>query len=710
MRFSVWRANSSRLVRLDARAEAICAPLSRATAARSMSPLQQAVCAAFARHGALAQADPHHHERDVQVKMALGVCDAIENRGALVVEAGTGVGKTYAYLVPTLLSGARALVSTATKSLQDQLFVRDLPRLREALNVPVTMALLKGRGSYLCLHRLAQSRQSAQLPDRWAVRTLAKVEQWSMHTRTGDLAELEGLDERSSVIPLVTSTRENCLGSECPEYRQCHVVKARRDAMAADLVVINHHLFFADMTLRDTGVAELLPSVELAVFDEAHQLGEAGVNFLGTLLGSAALLDFARDLLGAGLQQARGLAPWQELASGVEQGARELRLAVGPAARETRGNLKLRWDEHAGEAALRNALQALAAALEAAHASANVVADIGPDFGRLGARAQELRALALRFLEPTAAGQVRWIDVSTHHVRLVESPLDIRDALREQMAAANKAWVFTSATLGDDDRLSWFTEPAGLETAEVLRLGSPFDYAGHARLYVPASFPKPNQPDHAPAVARLAARLARALGGRSFVLTTTLRALRAIGEALQAEFGAAGDAIDVLVQGQMPKRQLLATFLDQPRSVLVGSQSFWEGIDVPGEALMCVVIDKLPFPPPNDPLVEARIRRLESEGRNAFADYFVAEAAVSLKQGAGRLIRSETDRGLLVVCDPRLAGMNYGARLRAALPPMTRLATESEALRWLEALRSPTAHPAASAGAVQHRREGAQEP
>jgi ATP-dependent DNA helicase DinG len=651
-----------------------------------MTALQDAVRAAFARHGPLAQADPHHREREVQVAMALGVCDAIETRGALVVEAGTGVGKTFAYLVPTLLSGARALISTATKSLQDQLFVRDLPRLREALKVPVSMALLKGRGSYLCLHRLGQARQSAQLPDRWAVRTLAKVEDWSRQTRTGDLAELEGLDERSSVIPLVTSTRENCLGSECPEFRQCHVVKARRDAMAADLVVINHHLFFADVALRDTGVAELLPSVELAVFDEAHQLGEAGVNFLGTMLGSAALIDFGRDLLGAGLQQARGLQAWQDIAAQTERSARDLRLAAAGAVRETRGSLKLRWDERAGTDDFLTALSSVIGALETAHTASQCVVETGPDFGRLGERALQLKGLATRFLEPTAAGQVRWVDVSSHQVRLVESPLDIRDALREQMSASNKAWVFTSATLGDDERLSWFTESAGLEAAHVLRLGSPFDYPNHARLYVPAAFPKPNQSEHPQAVALLAARFARTLGGRTFVLTTTLRALRTIGELLQAEFAAQGDGIEVLVQGQMPKRQLMQSFLARPRSVLVGSQSFWEGIDVPGEALLCVMIDKLPFPPPNDPLVEARIKRLEAEGRNAFADYFVAEAAVSLKQGAGRLIRSETDCGLLVVCDPRLAGMNYGARLRAALPPMTRLLSEDDALKWLGAL------------------------
>ena len=272
-----------------------------------MTVLERAVADAFARGGMLERADANHVERDVQLRMALGVAQAIEARGTLVAEAGTGVGKTFAYLVPTLLSGARALISTATKSLQDQLFLRDLPRLRDALQLPVSVALLKGRGSYLCLHRMNQARQSAQLPDRWAVRTLAKVEQWSHLTVSGDLAELEGLDERSSVIPLVTSSRDNCLGQECPEYRRCHVIKARRDAMAADLVVVNHHLFFADMALRDTGVAELLPSVEVAVFDEAHQLAEAGVQFLGTTLGTGQVLDFARDMLGVGLSLARGL-------------------------------------------------------------------------------------------------------------------------------------------------------------------------------------------------------------------------------------------------------------------------------------------------------------------------------------------------------------------------------------------------------------------
>ncbi len=651
-----------------------------------MSPLQDAVAAAFACGGPLARADAHHVERDVQLRMAIAVAEAIETKTALVAEAGTGVGKTFAYLVPTLLSGARALVSTATKSLQDQLFLRDIPRLRDALSLPVTVALLKGRSSYLCLHRMDQARQTETLPDRWALRTLAKVEQWSHITTSGDLAELDGLDERSSVIPLVTSTRENCLGQECPQFRQCHVVKARREAMLADLVVVNHHLFFADMSLRDTGVAELLPSVEVALFDEAHQLTEAGVQFLGTTLGTGQVIDFARDLLGIGLQQARDLQPWQELAGACDLAARDLRIASAGLLRDLRGTIKLRWNERSEKVDFESALDSLRASCEAAAASVKVVIEMSPDFAKLLERAGQFATLAQRFREAAEDGNVRWIDVSPNQARLVESPLDIRDALREQMAAAPKAWVFTSATLGDDDRLSWFTESAGLGDARTLRLGSPFDYAAHARLYVPRGFPKPNEPEHAASVALLASRCARALGGRTFVLTTTLRALQTIGERLRTEFDANGDTLQVLVQGQIPKRQLMQQFLAQPRSVLVGSQTFWEGIDVPGDALQCVLIDKLPFPPPNDPLVEARVKRLEGEGRNPFADYFVAEAAVSLKQGAGRLIRSETDRGLLVVCDPRMAGMNYGKRLREALPPMAPVTTEAEALEWLGTL------------------------
>ena len=650
------------------------------------SELEQSVEIAFDVGGPLARAEAGYTPRLQQQDMAQAVARAIAHRGKLVVEAGTGVGKTFAYLVPALLSGHRTLISTATKSLQDQLFLRDLPRLREALQVPAQMALLKGRSSYLCLHRLEQARHSEHLPDRRAVMALARVERWAPTTQSGDLAELDGLDERSPVIPLVTSTRENCLGTDCPEFRACHVAKARREAMLADVVVVNHHLFFADMSLRDSGVAELLPSVEVAIFDEAHQLAEAGVQFLGTMLGTAQLLDFSRDLLGLGLQQAKGLQDWQSLSAALERSARELRLAAAGPMREVRGMLKLRWEDRADHEGFKPALQAVMAAAQDAAQALDTVSELSPDLVRLHERALEFVALVGGFCGELAEGAVRWIDLTPHTARLVESPLDIREAMQEQLAAAPKAWVFTSATLGEDERLTWFTEPTGLDEATVLRVGSPFDYANHARLYVPRGFPKPGDSGHPLAVSELAARCARTLGGRTFVLTTTLRNLQTIGEALIQKFEEASDAIAVLIQGSAPKRVLLQQFIDQPRSVLVGSQSFWEGIDVPGDALQCVLIDKLPFPPPNDPLVEARVRKLELAGRNAFVEYFLAEAAVSLKQGGGRLIRTELDKGILVVCDPRMAVMSYGKRLRAALPPMGMVATESEALAWLDSL------------------------
>jgi ATP-dependent DNA helicase DinG len=650
--------------------------------------LGEQVAWAFAASGPLAEADAGYIERESQQRLAQAVAEAIEQRGSLVAEAGTGVGKTFGYLVPVLLSGRRALVSTATKSLQDQLFLRDLPRLRDALRLPVSLALLKGRASYLCLHRLEQARHSAQLPDRWAVRALAKVELWAQQTRSGDIAELEGLDERSPVIPLVTSTRENCLGTECPEHRNCHVMKARREAMAADVVVVNHHLFFADMALRDSGVAELLPTVEAAVFDEAHQLAEAGVQFLGTTLGSGQVLDFAHDLLAAGLQHARGLAPWSDLATACDRSARDLRLAAAGALRDVRGTMKLRWDERARSEAFGAALAALEQACIRAEAAVEGVSETAPDFAKLQQRAHQLAEVSRCFARDCRDGHVRWIDLTPQQVRLVESPLDIRDMLSEQRAQSSKAWIFTSATLGDDDALTWFTDAAGLEDARKLKLSSPFDYAAHARLWTPSRFPKPNESQHPAAVGALAARCAAALGGRTFVLTTTLRALQQIAPVLRAELERLGADVEVLVQGESPKRTLMQRFVNHPGAVLVGSQSFWEGIDVPGDALQCVLIDKLPFPPPNDPLVEARVKQIEAAGRNAFMDYFVAEAAVSLKQGGGRLIRSESDHGLLVICDPRMSQMHYGKRLRAALPPMTPLLSEAEAISWLGELAS----------------------
>ena len=648
--------------------------------------LVQATRQALSVGGALGRDDDSFLERDGQLRMAEAVARSIEARDALVVEAGTGTGKTFAYLVPVVLSGRRTLVSTATKNLQDQLFYRDLPRLIEALKTPVSTALLKGRGSYLCPYRMERARVEASFSDRLAIRALAKVEEWAQSTTSGDLSELEGLDERSEVIPWVTSTRENCLGSDCPKFATCPVMAARRTAMAADVVVVNHHLFFADMALRESGVAELLPTVDVAVFDEAHQMVDIGVQFLGNTLATGQVIDLARDLAAAGLAQARGLAPWRELTAKAELLAKELRLSAAGRPADGPGPIGRRpWEQVEREDFVPESLKALAEHCQALSDAIEPVLEVGPDFPKLKSRCDSLKQQALRFVGPIAHGQVRWVDMSTHQARLVESPLDIGEALTDTREAAPRGWIFTSATLGDDPELSWFCEPTGLMGAHKLRVDSPFDYAANARVYVPRRFAAPNDPGHATAVGRAAAHCAAALQGRTFVLTTTLRALRAAAEMLEKELKTLGSPVEVLVQGAAPKRVMLERFA-RGGAVLVGSQSFWEGIDVPGDALQCVLIDKLPFPPPNDPLIEARVKRLQAAGRDAFNDCFVAEAAVSLKQGAGRLIRTESDRGLLVICDPRLNTARYGRRLIDALPPMVELENGEQALTWLREL------------------------
>jgi ATP-dependent DNA helicase DinG len=626
----------------------------------------------------------------------LAIARTVEQGGELVAEAATGVGKTFAYLVPALLSGERVLLSTATKALQDQLFTRDLPQLTAALCVPVRMALLKGRASYLCRHRLEFAESALGLHQPLQRVELAKVAQWAQATRTGDLGEMPGLDERSPIIPLVTSTRENCLGSECPKFRACHVNQARREALAADVVVINHHLFFADLAVRESGMAELLPTVRVVVFDEAHQLNETGVQFLGRHLATGQLLDFSRDLLAAGLQHARGLADWVVLGGNVERAARDLRMTAGPA----KHTMRLRWTQAQPEGvdgdAWAAALGALSHSLAAAQQALGQVAESAPDLARLHERAADLGARAARFAAQGDGGFVRWLDVAAG-LRLIESPLDIAETVQAKLLAQpdaqgrRRAWIFVSATLGTDAGLSWFTGPCGLGQAEVMQIDSPFDYARQAALYVPDGIARPADAQHSADVAALAGDIAARLGGRTMVLTTTLRALRTIGETLSARFGDRAGP-EVLVQGALPKRVLMERFRagdDDPLGrgcVLVGSATFWEGVDMPGDALQCVVIDKLPFPPPGDPLVEARCQQLEAQGRSAFSDYSVPAAAVALKQGAGRLIRRETDEGLLVICDTRLTAMGYGRRLLAALPPMPRLRGRAELSQMLNRL------------------------
>lgn len=673
------------------------------SAPQARGELAQAVSLLMGAHGPLARAGDGFSQRQEQMQMALAVAAAIEDRATLVVEAGTGVGKTFAYLVPLLLSGCRGVVSTATKSLQDQLHSRDLPRLCERLGVPISTALLKGRSSYLCRHRLGLARQRPQGLDRTGLRLLSRVEAWATRTASGDLSELDGLDERSPLIPLVTSTRENCLGSECPSFNECHVVQARRQALAADLVVVNHHLFFADLALKEGGVAELLPTVDVVVFDEAHQILDTGLQFVATTLGTGAVIDLAQDLVAVGLQHARGLQAWPELGQSLERCARDLVIACD--AQELpnpRGQRRVRWSERDSgrpdaaarpvEVAFAQALQALEQVLSQVREAAAAVAETHPDLARLRDRAAELTERTLAFGRPVAVDRVRWIDVGPGHARLVDTPLDIRELLQQSRAAAARAWICTSATLGDEPTLNWFRSQAGFEDARVLSVGSPYDYAAHARLWIPSHLPAPGQAGHSEAVAQMAARCASRLGGRTFVLATTLRVLPVIARVLREIFAERALPIEVLEQGShTTRRALLERFVqaaDGPGAVLVGAQSFWEGIDVPGRALQCVIIDKLPFPPPDDPLLEARTRALKAVGRDPFEEIFLAETAVALKQGAGRLIRSETDHGLLVLCDHRLLNKGYGPRLLAALPPMPQLPDAAAVVDWMATLRA----------------------
>ena len=661
----------------------------------SESPLQALTREALSDTGVIAQATPTFRVRDGQLQMAERVAGVIDAGGALVVEAGTGTGKTFAYLVPALLSGRRIMVSTATKALQDQLYGRDLPRLLEMLKIPVRTALLKGRANYLCPHRLKLHLHGGAVADRFVQNVLRKVEIWAQEGGGGDLTLMPGLDQRSSVIPFVTSTRENCLGSTCPDWSACPLQAARRAAMAADLVVVNHHLFFADLAVRESGVAELLPTVDVAIFDEAHQLNEVGVLFLGTQISSGQLLDLSRDLLVVGLQHARGLCDWTQRCADLERATRDLRLLMGSAAYSRRLSWGRDGPQGVDAVAWDQGVQLLREALEGAHADVQTVTELSPDLERMADRVEQMVTRLHDLCGEIDDDHVRWLDVSKQW-RWVNSPLDSASAFahvmpKEDDEASNptrvgpRSWVFTSATLGDDTGLTWFCEPVGLTRAEVAVVHSPFDHEAQAALWVPLDLPPPSDATHTARLTHKALALVRELGGRTLFLTTSLRALDAAAAIFKAELADAG--IEVLVQGEAPKPALLERFAQCARTargaVLVASVSFWEGVDLPGDMLQLVVLDKLPFPVPDDPVGKARANRIEAQGSSAFAHHTLPATAVALKQGAGRLIRTESDRGMLLIGDVRLMRQSYGKRLRAALPPMQLLTQEAQAHAWV---------------------------
>ncbi|AOW15551.1 hypothetical protein LPB072_10725 [Hydrogenophaga crassostreae] len=653
----------------------------------------------FVPDGALARPVSGKTSNLAQMTMAAAVADALVSNAVLAVEAGTGVGKTWAYLAPLLMTGQRAWISTGTQALQEQLFLRDIPAVSQALGLPIRAALLKGRSNYVCLHRLEKARagelNTGANDPAWSS-ALGRIQRWASQSMVGDLSELPGLDDNSPLRPWISSTRENCLRETCPSHSVCRVYRARQIAQEADWVVINHHLFLASQLNRDEALPALLPHAQTVIFDEAHRLVELGETQLGLSIGSEQLLELARELKSLGPLMARGLQPWAHLALVLEQATRMVsrllpshagvKVQTNWAGGTPKGVQSLSWKRVRLE--VLHALDSAAAALQA-------VAGAAAPLEAMMIRAVQWRndwVLLLRDLPNDAARDeltVRWVDRWPDGTwRVIQSAADAAQAFQAAMHSAGpvQSWVFTSATLGIDDQLSWFVGGLGLQAhpaLRTLRIASPFDHAAQASLYVPDDMPEPADEQHSIALAASVAGWAAVLGGRTLVLTTSLRACTRIATALRELFAnEAVHSLQVLAQGDGSKRSLLALFRaaeqSGPGAILVASASFWEGVDLPGDMLQLLVIDKLPFPSPGDPLAQARALRARAQGLDAFQEGYVQKAALALKQGAGRLIRSATDRGVLVIADRRLLTQSYGGPLLQALPPMTRLMNETD--------------------------------
>jgi len=667
----------------------------------------------FAETGTLASAIPGYRPRAAQEKMSEAVANAIADNDTVIVEAGTGTGKTYAYLVPAMLWGGKVILSTGTKNLQDQLYLRDIPTVRHALNVPISVSLLKGRANYVCHYHLERAQANGRLASKQDAAWLREISRFAKTTTSGDKAELAEVPENAPVWQLVTSTRDNCLGSECPNYKECFVMRARKEAQQADLVVVNHHLFFADVVLRDTGMAELLPAANTVIFDEAHQLPETATLFFGETLSTSQLLELARDTVAEGLSHARDAVDWVALGAPLERAARDLRLAFGREnARLALGQIdadpRIREPFHETLDALDTALSDFVEALESQ-------AERAEELEQCHRRALELaqRLAAWRddriaaspvpaaepaddaegdqtsqSVQPAQLGPetVRWVEVFSHTVQLHRTPLSIAPIFSRQRAGQPRAWVFTSATLSVKGNFTHYAAQLGLDRDRSLTLPSPFDYAKQGLLYVPRDMPRPQSPQFTEAVVERALPLIEAAGGRTFLLCTTLRAVQKASDMLYDLFAERGINLPLLVQGQASRTELLDRFRELGNAVLVGSQSFWEGVDVRGEALSLVIIDKLPFAPPDDPVLAARMEVLQKKGLSPFAVHQLPHAVITLKQGAGRLIRSETDRGVLAICDTRLVEKPYGRQIWQSLPPFTRTREADTVIRFLEGL------------------------
>lgn len=620
----------------------------------------------FSEKGPLAEGIPGYRTRQQQLEMALAIETAILENKQLVAEAGTGTGKTFAYLVPALLSGGKVIVSTGTKTLQDQLFHRDLPAVRDALKVPVTVEMLKGRANYVCHFHLERSANEGRFVSREDANYVHVIRNFVENSKTGDKAELIEVPENATIWPSVTSTRDNCMGQECNFYKDCFVMDARKRALAADVVVVNHHLFFADVMLRDEGVSELLPSANTVIFDEAHQLPEVAGLFFGEDVSTSQLLELARDAEAEYITTAKDCPALQEAANALEKSVRDFRLvfAYEGSRMPVQKALALKGFDSA-YTEMQAKLQALTNVLE-------TQAPRDPALENCWQRGAGLMVQLQRWLAAENTNLVRWVEVFTQSVQLHATPLSVAEGFGKQLNASPRAWIFTSATLAVKSDFSHYIGQMGLSNANTGYWESPFDYGKQALFYVPENMPEPNSSGYSAAVAAVALPVIQASRGRAFVLCTSLRAMREIHALFKEAFEQNGIEYPLMMQGESSRSELLERFRKRGNAVLVGSQSFWEGVDVRGEALSCVIIDKLPFAPPDDPVLAARIDKMNEEGKNAFMEYQLPYAVITLKQGAGRLIRDEADSGVLMICDPRLISKPYGRRIWQSLPPFKR--------------------------------------
>ncbi|WP_368900094.1 ATP-dependent DNA helicase [Mixta calida] len=626
----------------------------------------------FAADGALAQAIPGFRPREAQQQMAAAVAQAIEQRSELVVEAGTGTGKTYAYLAPVLRAGKKAIISTGSKALQDQLYSRDLPGVARALDYKGKTALLKGRSNYLCLERLEQQAMTGGELNVQTLSDLVYLRSWASETQDGDISNCGGVAEDSAIWPLVTSTNDNCLGNDCPLYKECFVVKARRRAMDADVVVVNHHLFLADMVVKESGFAELIPEADVMIFDEAHQVPDIASQYFGQQLTSRQLLDLAKDIIIAYRTEVRDVQQLQKSADRLAQSAQDFRLALGEPG--FRGNLR----EVLADRDVQRALTLLDDALELCYDVAKMSLGRSALLDAAFDRASLYRSRLKRLKNINEPGFSYWYECSSRHFVLALTPLSVAEHFREVMDERPAAWVFTSATLAVNEQMTHFKDRLGVHKAQSMILNSPFDYARQALLCVPRDLPSPNQPGGARQLARRLLPLIEANNGRCFFLCTSHQMMRALAEEFRASL-----TLPVLLQGETGKAQLLKQFVEAGNALLVATSSFWEGVDVRGDALSLVIIDKLPFTSPDDPLLKARMEDCRLRGGDPFDDVQLPDAVITLKQGVGRLIRDVDDRGVLVICDNRLVMRPYGAVFLNSLPPTPRTRDLQQAARFL---------------------------